>query len=477
MQSSPIRPAPTPGNLSGVGASQPPAQPGQPSDRYKAYLKVKVGVLEFSSIKGEILGNPYIRLSTYQFSGARIIVNDPDDLIRPKIEQQEAVEIEIGYVGGVRQNVLMGKVYYVGRVLPGGTEIEVIDNAAPLQQTGASIQNAKAAPDLSLVQLNKQPKGQQLAAPTIVNPLQSLVQNPLAQGAIGLLPGFGELTQLLQQTVQTATGGNPTFSPASQFVAQDQQLRFSNASTTGLNAAGSVRLSQGSIHSAMQTALLQGDVVVARGNTIEQVSPGAASSSGVILDFRQNPSLAITNPRIIKKSPLQLQSAFGSISVQGWNPADKTTVGATVVTPGPAPIHPTGIINVPEWGQIKLNDPIYPGSLYTWADATKNGTRIPESNSIMQAIARIARVMDDLSRRYANNNAFQINSWYRDPASNRRVGGAPKSEHMRGHAVDFYHPNMAQIYADLANSWNGGVAIAPGAFVHIDLGPRARWRY
>lgn len=456
-------------------AAQQPAEESQ-KERLKAYLRVKVGTLEFSSLQGDILGNPYIRLSTYQFSSARITINDPEDRLRGEIEKQEAVEIEVGYVGGDRQNVLMGKLYRVGRILPDGTEIEVIDNSATLQSTGSSVQVAAEKPALSpvvLERLGELKRAQAVDSSGAIAPTTTS-DTPASSTAPA---GFAALASLRKETSATTTGGSAPVPPAEQVTAQDQSLRFRNNSTAGVNAVGSVRLTQGGVQSAQQNALLQGDVVVARGNTVEQVSPGNAQPSGVVLDFAKNPSLAIVRPRITKKTPLQLQSAFGSVTVVGWNPADKTTVGATVVTPGEAPQHPTGNINVPEWGAIKLSDPIYPGCVYTWGDATKNGTRVPASRSVMEGIARVARVMQDLCDRYNGGQKIRINSWYRDPEANRRAGGATRSRHLQGDAVDFSHPNMAQIHRDLVNSWDGGVAIKPGSFVHIDTGSKRRWRY
>jgi len=450
--SPPSPPAPAPGALVETGKKQ-----------LKSYLRVKVGALEFSSLKGDILGQPYIRGSTYQFSSAKIVINDPDDKLRLEIEQQEAVEVEIGYVGGDRQNVLMGKLFYIGRIPPDGTEIEVIDNSAALQATGSAVQNAAEKPSVSPVVLSKAGK----------IPATSAADQVKSTGS----KGFAALADLLKETSNTITGGSPPVSPAEQITAQDQSLKFQNRSHAGVNSVGSVRLTQGGVQSAMQNALLQGDVVVARGNTVEQVSPGNGSPSGLVLDFRENPSLAIGKLRITKKTPLQLQSAFGSITVVGWNAADKQMVGATVVTPGNAPQHPTGSIDVPEWGAIQLSASIYPGCLYTWGDATKNGTRVPASRSIMEGIAKISRVMQDLCDRYNGGRKIQINSWYRDPESNRRAGGASSSRHLHGDAVDFSHPDMNRIYQDLVNSWDGGLAIKPGSFVHIDTGSKRRWRY
>ncbi|NJR41010.1 MAG: DUF882 domain-containing protein [Leptolyngbyaceae cyanobacterium CSU_1_4] len=182
---------------------------------------------------------------------------------------------------------------------------------------------------------------------------------------------------------------------------------------------------------------------------------------------------------------MQLQSGYGSLTVQGWSPNDKAMMGATVVTTAPVGIHPTGNIQVPEWGDVKLGEPIIPGSLYTWGDATRQGERIPESKAVMQGIVLAAGLLDELSKKYRDGQKLQINSWYRDPASNAAVSSTGRTgPHTTGSAVDFFSDNMDQIHADYNRSWDGGVAISPGSFVHIDFigkdlpgTPRRRWTY
>jgi hypothetical protein len=74
-----------------------------------------------------------------------------------------------------------------------------------------------------------------------------------------------------------------------------------------------------------------------------------------------------------------------------------------------------------------------------------------------------------------------INSWYRDPATNARVGGAIQSRHMVGDGVDFRVEGMRSydVYEALNGWWgNRGGLASSSVFTHIDVrGYRARWSY
>ncbi|NET39315.1 MAG: DUF882 domain-containing protein [Cyanothece sp. SIO1E1] len=127
-----------------------------------------------------------------------------------------------------------------------------------------------------------------------------------------------------------------------------------------------------------------------------------------------------------------------------------------------------------------LSDPILKGGNFTWAEATKNGTRIPTSKSIVQYILRIADTMQDV-REVLGNRPITVTSWYRDPVTNRRIGGARRSRHLTGGAVDFKVSGMppSEVQRRLNRWWGsrGGLASAR-TFTHIDnRGYRARWRY
>lgn len=72
-----------------------------------------------------------------------------------------------------------------------------------------------------------------------------------------------------------------------------------------------------------------------------------------------------------------------------------------------------------------------------------------------------------------------VNSGYRSPAHNMKVGGVPNSYHVLGMAADIRPKNLndlprLQHLADSIN-FNGGVGFYD-TFVHVDVRPmRARW--
>lgn len=131
--------------------------------------------------------------------------------------------------------------------------------------------------------------------------------------------------------------------------------------------------------------------------------------------------------------------------------------------------------------KVGIHEKIISGGNFSWAEATKNGTRIPVNETVSHNIVRLAEYLEEV-RDLLGNKSIRITSWYRDPATNRRVGGASRSRHLSGDAVDFYcdHIPVSQAYAKL-NAWHGsegGLAVKPGSFLHIDLRRYvARWTY
>jgi Peptidase M15 len=139
-----------------------------------------------------------------------------------------------------------------------------------------------------------------------------------------------------------------------------------------------------------------------------------------------------------------------------------------------------------------LTNPIYSGSHFSWGEATKMGTRIPvdctidgediTAETIVANIILIARELE-IIRHDFGDRPITITSWYRDPTSNRAVGGVRNSQHKRGWAVDIqiegYEPR--QVAARLSQTWLGGLGDSL-AFTHLDLRHRlglaaARWDY
>jgi len=135
-------------------------------------------------------------------------------------------------------------------------------------------------------------------------------------------------------------------------------------------------------------------------------------------------------------------------------------------------------------GPLWSNEAIPGTHHFKWREALhfdRNGNfRRPHDEEVTRNIIRIAGVMENVRIRLGSE-PVTITSWYRDPATNRRVGGASQSRHMRGDAVDFRVPSRTpkQVYAALDRWWHiqGGLAAGVG-FTHIDgRGYRARWSY
>lgn len=468
------------------------------NNRYRVWFRVKIGKLEFLNLKGDFLGQPYIRLSTYQHSQLKVIINDPDDKLRLEIAKQQDVEVELGFVDGERKNVFVGKLYSIGRRPPDGTEILAVDPSFQMQQqTGSSVQFAAEQPAQTQQAASNKTADQSATtatstattgtATTGITPANTTTQpqttttpkvDPSQNQAIAL--NTKDAKALQSQVSKAATAGQKTTTVAEQFAAKHLGLKFASNTPSATGSVGSVRVQQTEMQAAAQQATLQGDTVVTRGNTVRQVAPGAGDPSGVVLDYNSNRSAFVGKPVIFKRTGLQLQSGFGSLTVQGWDVNGKQTVGATVVTPGSAPEHPTGVIAVPDWGSLNLSQPIVPGSMYTWNDATKNGTRVP-TKEIMGRIAAIAQAITPLTEKtVGKGNKWNITSWYRDPAANAAAGGASQSRHLVGDAVDFYYEingTEVTLFRELEPTWNGGLAIKHGSFVHLDLGERRRWTY
>jgi hypothetical protein len=74
-----------------------------------------------------------------------------------------------------------------------------------------------------------------------------------------------------------------------------------------------------------------------------------------------------------------------------------------------------------------------------------------------------------------------LRSGYRDPATNKRVGGASQSQHVLGNALDIAFPGHrpSDLYRALSGSWQGGLAYSNSMdFLHIDRRQgSARWVY
>lgn len=77
----------------------------------------------------------------------------------------------------------------------------------------------------------------------------------------------------------------------------------------------------------------------------------------------------------------------------------------------------------------------------------------------------------------SNFGPVTVNSTCRSKGHNRAVGGAPRSQHLTGNAVDFrVHGNVRGVYAFLRSSGSvGGLKHYGGGLFHIDTGARRSW--
>ena len=103
---------------------------------------------------------------------------------------------------------------------------------------------------------------------------------------------------------------------------------------------------------------------------------------------------------------------------------------------------------------------------------TGGGVRWAASSSCLNGTLRsvVAQVA-------ANYGSVTVNSTCRSRGHNRKVGGAPKSHHLSGNAVDFrVHGSYGAAYAFLRSHGSlGGVKHYGGGLFHVDTGPKRSW--
>lgn len=116
---------------------------------------------------------------------------------------------------------------------------------------------------------------------------------------------------------------------------------------------------------------------------------------------------------------------------------------------------------------------------FNLSEFTKNGNDLPlELLDNMKLLTKNLQVLRDYL-----NEPIHINSGYRSPEYNKKIGGVTNSQHMKGKASDITVGSLTphQLY-DVIESlisqgkmMQGGLGLYP-SFVHYDVrGIRARW--
>src|SRR5690606_9510833 len=90
-------------------------------------------------------------------------------------------------------------------------------------------------------------------------------------------------------------------------------------------------------------------------------------------------------------------------------------------------------------GRVKLASHSFdrgPSQHLSWKElACKDGTPYPDEFKLDGRVFQLAAVFEDI-RRVCGNKPIRINSAYRSPAHNKKIGGARNSQHLHGRALD-----------------------------------------
>jgi len=193
-------------------------------------------------------------------------------------------------------------------------------------------------------------------------------------------------------------------------------------------------------------------------------------------------------PSTYQESDHQRQALVRLIQLWRKTPTQSQVINALVedvkamearpIQPEPPPLPPRPA----RWtrSNLQMVAAIAPGGAFTWATATRGGTRMPPDQATVNAIVRIAQRIETASDRIGK--PFVITSWFRPPDVNRAVGGAPFSRHIVGDAIDFYVEGLTgnQLYWALDPWWPGGLGRYSKFpyLCHLDARSyRARWTH
>ena len=117
-----------------------------------------------------------------------------------------------------------------------------------------------------------------------------------------------------------------------------------------------------------------------------------------------------------------------------------------------------------------------PSEHLSWKElACKDGTPYPEKFIKDGRIFKLASVFENIRAMYGL--PITINSAYRTPEHNRKIGGARNSQHVQGRALDLHPPKKCPIekfYNDIRQNADDFGIHGIGhykTFVHVDIRP------
>jgi hypothetical protein len=131
-------------------------------------------------------------------------------------------------------------------------------------------------------------------------------------------------------------------------------------------------------------------------------------------------------------------------------------------------------------GTVYTDQPIIPGGSFTWGEATHGGSRVPQTPEHVDNILALAKPLQ--KAREQIGKPFRVTSWYRPEPWNSRAGGARRSQHLSGRAVDLAVAGLSgrQLAMEVMAWWPGGIGIYPGSrrhIIHLDVGSKRKWGF